>query len=78
HKLDQPLKELVYVSNHWGPLLSDPDGRIVDTEWILPNGDIKRGRMFTTIFPSYGDHQVRLTVMDDSGDKVTKLIDVKL
>ncbi|MCG3760519.1 hypothetical protein EXA21_13380 [Vibrio cincinnatiensis] len=21
HKLDQPLKELAYVSNHWGPLL---------------------------------------------------------
>ncbi|MBU2896164.1 immune inhibitor A domain-containing protein [Vibrio hepatarius] len=57
---------------------SDADGRIVDTEWVLPNGDIKRGRMFTTLFPSYGVHQVRLTVMDDNGDKVTKLIDVKL
>lgn len=22
HELDQPLKELAYVSNHWGPLLS--------------------------------------------------------
>jgi hypothetical protein len=21
HKLDQPLKKLAYVSNHWGPLL---------------------------------------------------------
>ncbi|PRQ65436.1 hypothetical protein COR51_21950, partial [Vibrio mediterranei] len=21
HELDQPLKELAYVSNHWGPLL---------------------------------------------------------
>ena len=21
HKLDQPLKELAYVSNHWGPFL---------------------------------------------------------
>ncbi len=23
HELDQPLKELAYVSNHWGPLLFD-------------------------------------------------------
>ncbi len=23
HELDQPLKELAYVSNHWGPLLND-------------------------------------------------------
>ncbi len=23
HKLDQPLKKLAYVSNHWGPLLYD-------------------------------------------------------
>jgi hypothetical protein len=22
HKLDQPLKKLAYVSNHWGPLLN--------------------------------------------------------
>ncbi|WP_214240452.1 hypothetical protein, partial [Vibrio campbellii] len=22
HELDQPLKKLAYVSNHWGPLLS--------------------------------------------------------
>ncbi|RBM64673.1 hypothetical protein DLR71_03830 [Vibrio paracholerae] len=22
HELDQPLKELAYVSNHWGPLLN--------------------------------------------------------
>ena len=22
HKLDQPLKELAYVSNHWGPFLT--------------------------------------------------------
>lgn len=23
HELDQPLKELAYMSNHWGPLLTD-------------------------------------------------------
>ena len=23
HELDQPLKKLAYVSNHWGPLLSN-------------------------------------------------------
>lgn len=22
HELDQPLKKLAYVSNHWGPLLA--------------------------------------------------------
>ena len=32
HKLDQPLKELAYVSNHWGPLLYSefPDIATVD------------------------------------------------
>ncbi|EGR2699403.1 hypothetical protein DUG79_19140 [Vibrio parahaemolyticus] len=27
HKLDQPLKELAYVSNHWGPLLTSTKQR---------------------------------------------------
>ncbi|MGR5442524.1 hypothetical protein ACPV45_23215, partial [Vibrio mediterranei] len=26
HELDQPLKELAYVSNHWGPLLAIAGG----------------------------------------------------
>jgi len=56
----------------------DPDGRIVDTEWVLPNGKIKRGRIFTKIFPSYGTHEVQLTVMDDDGAKTTKVIVVDL
>lgn len=57
---------------------SDPDGRIVDTEWVLPNGKVKRGRVFTSIFPSYGKQEVRLTVMDNNGDKVSKIITVDL
>ncbi|MCL9781328.1 immune inhibitor A [Vibrio sp. S4M6] len=57
---------------------SDPDGRIVDTEWTLPNSNVKRGRVFTSIFPTYGKHQVRLTVMDDNGAKVSKTIVVDL
>ncbi|WP_076590330.1 immune inhibitor A domain-containing protein [Vibrio ostreicida] len=57
---------------------SDEDGRIVDTEWVLPNGKIKRGRMFTSIFPSYGKHEVKLTVMDSNGDKATSMISVDL
>ncbi|KLN63739.1 immune inhibitor A domain-containing protein [Vibrio sp. VPAP30] len=56
----------------------DPDGRIVDTEWVLPNGKIKRGRVFTKIFPSYGKHEVKLTVMDDDGVKTSKTIVVDL
>ncbi|MCG9580846.1 immune inhibitor A [Vibrio tubiashii] len=56
----------------------DPDGRIVDTEWVLPNGKVKRGRIFTKIFPSYGKHEVKMTVMDDSGSKTTKTIVVDL
>lgn len=57
---------------------SDPDGRIVDTEWVLPNGKVKRGRVFTSIFPSYGKQEVRLTIMDNNGDKVSKIITVDL
>ncbi len=57
---------------------TDSDGRIVDTEWTLPNGKIKRGRMFSSIFPSYGEHDVVLKVMDDRGAVTTKTIKVKL
>ena len=28
HELDQPLKKLAYVSNHWGPLLIFEDVQI--------------------------------------------------
>ncbi|TOD45065.1 hypothetical protein CGJ64_17870 [Vibrio parahaemolyticus] len=27
HELDQPLKKLAYVSNHWGPLLNTAKSR---------------------------------------------------
>ncbi|UTM58757.1 immune inhibitor A [Photobacterium sp. CCB-ST2H9] len=57
---------------------TDSDGRIVDTEWTLPNGKIKRGRFFTTIFPSYGDHEVTLKVMDNDGGVTKKVIQVHL
>ncbi|PCD88376.1 hypothetical protein COR52_11210 [Vibrio mediterranei] len=32
HELDQPLKELAYVSNHWGPLLVYERYRALVTE----------------------------------------------
>ncbi|MDF9399354.1 immune inhibitor A domain-containing protein [Vibrio sp. 1180_3] len=57
---------------------SDNDGRIVDIEWTLPDGKVKRGRAFTSIFPSYGNHEVTLKVMDDKGATVTKTITVNL
>ncbi|MBW3695796.1 M6 family metalloprotease domain-containing protein [Vibrio sp. T187] len=57
---------------------TDSDGRIVDTEWTLPNGKVKRGRMFTSIFPKYGKQEVTLKVMDDQGAVVTKTISVDL
>ncbi|WP_348541455.1 oligopeptide/dipeptide ABC transporter ATP-binding protein, partial [Vibrio zhanjiangensis] len=37
HKLDQPLKELVYVSNHWGPLLLERSKQIEMLEGDLPS-----------------------------------------
>ena len=57
---------------------SDSDGRIVDTEWTLPNGKVKRGRTFTSIFPSYGEHEVTLKIIDDQGGITTKTILVDL
>jgi len=57
---------------------SDSDGRIVDTEWTLPNGKIKRGKLFTAIFPSSGKHEVKIKVMDDKGATVTNTIVVNL
>ncbi|MGL4830370.1 MAG: PKD domain-containing protein, partial [Vibrio sp.] len=57
---------------------TDRDGRIVDTEWTLPNGQVKRGRIFTAIFPSDGKHEVVLKVMDNRGAVDTKTIKVKL
>ena len=42
HKLDQPLKELAYVSNHWGPLLSDLFCSAKFTDWfeIIMNKEV--------------------------------------
>ncbi|MCG7499788.1 immune inhibitor A [Vibrio sp. Of7-15] len=57
---------------------SDEDGRIVDTEWTLPNGKVRRGRTFTSIFPSYGKHEVKLKVIDNKGAVVTRTMIVDL
>lgn len=79
---EKPVAKAHYIHlGRWVTMWStshDPDGRIVDTEWVLPNGKIKRGRIFTKIFPSYGTHEVQLTVMDDDGAKTTKTIVVDL
>ncbi|OAN13086.1 protease [Photobacterium jeanii] len=56
----------------------DEDGRIVDTEWHLPNGKVKRGKVIMHLFPSYGNHDVTLRVMDNDGAIVTKTIKVDL
>lgn len=57
---------------------TDSDGRIVDTEWTLPNGKIKRGRMFSAILPSYGKQDITLKVMDDDGASTTTIISLDL
>jgi len=57
---------------------TDSDGRIVDTEWQLPNGKTKRGRLITAMFPSYGHHVVTLKVIDNDGAVVSKVINVKI
>ncbi|NVD07986.1 M6 family metalloprotease domain-containing protein [Vibrio sp. JPW-9-11-11] len=78
----KPIAKAHYIHlGRWVTMWStstDSDGRIVDTEWVLPNGKIKRGRIFTKIFPSYGTHEVTLTVMDDDGAKTTETIIVDL
>ncbi|KJY83964.1 protease [Vibrio galatheae] len=77
-----PVADAKYIHlGRWVTMWStsyDSDGRIVDTEWKLPNGTVKRGRIFTKIFPSYGKHTVTLTVMDDNGSKTSKAIVVDL
>ncbi|MCG2837387.1 immune inhibitor A [Photobacterium sp. WH77] len=57
---------------------TDSDGRIVDTEWTLPNGKVKRGRVFTSIFPSYGQHEVTIKIIDNDGGITSKAITVNL
>ncbi|MGB7995484.1 MAG: PKD domain-containing protein, partial [Photobacterium halotolerans] len=57
---------------------TDSDGRIVDTEWTLPNGKVKRGRVFTSIFPSYGQHEVSIKIIDNDGGITKKAITVNL
>ncbi|MCE7626791.1 PKD domain-containing protein, partial [Vibrio fluvialis] len=57
---------------------SDSDGRIVDTEWTLPNGKIKRGRVFTAILPRASEQAVTLKVMDDDGASTTTTISLDL
>ena len=56
----------------------DVDGRIVDTEWLLPNGKVKRGKVIMHMFPSYGNHDVTLRVTDNDGAIVSKIINVDL
>ncbi|EFP96474.1 immune inhibitor A domain-containing protein [Vibrio caribbeanicus] len=77
-----PIADAKYIHlGRWVTIWSkskDPDGRIVDTVWKLADGTIKLGRGFTMIFPSYGTHEVELTVMDDDGQKTTKMITIKI
>lgn len=57
---------------------TDSDGRIVDTEWQLPNGKTKRGRLIMAMFPSKGTHAVTLKVIDNDGAIVNKVIEVTI
>ncbi|MGF1776717.1 immune inhibitor A domain-containing protein [Vibrio nomapromontoriensis] len=57
---------------------TDSDGRIVDTEWHLPSGEIKHGKFIMHLFPSYGSHNITLRVIDNDGGIVSKVISVDL
>lgn len=45
----------------------DPDGRIVQYDWIFGDGDTGSGRTASHIFLKKGSYPVKLTVIDDRG-----------
>jgi glucose/arabinose dehydrogenase/PKD repeat protein len=67
-----------FVSDDWATYLgqplffdgstsSDPDGYIADAYWTFDDGPVQKGLQVTHYFRSAGEHEVKFTVVDDSG-----------
>ncbi|SHO57229.1 immune inhibitor A domain-containing protein [Vibrio quintilis] len=77
-----PVAQARYVKNDlkvsmWSTSW-DQGGRIVDTQWTLPDGEVKHGVSFSTTFASHGQYDVLLTVTDNDGASTSKTIQVNL
>ncbi len=69
---------VTFVSNHWTTNLGEPlyfdgsesfdeDGYITDAYWTFQDGGVEHGLQVTHYFRTAGDHEVTLTVVDDTG-----------
>ncbi|MDW6002258.1 immune inhibitor A domain-containing protein [Vibrio mangrovi] len=73
---EAPIAQALYVNfgRHVAMLSTswDPEGRIVDTKWTLPDGEEKHGLVLLHTFPEHGQYEVLLTVTDEDGKSTTK------
>jgi len=56
----------------------DDDGNIVSYIWEIDDDTTIEGNAFTHVFKEKGDHRVKLTIIDDSGESRTSLYDVNV
>lgn len=56
----------------------DDDGRIVSYIWEVDDKIIQEGNAISFAFTKRGNHKVKLTIIDDSGEKVTKQFQINI
>jgi len=56
----------------------DPDGRIVQHDWIFGDGDTASGQTTTHTFTQQGTYAVKLTVVDNQGKSASKVRTIEI
>jgi hypothetical protein len=56
----------------------DEDGKIISYNWTIDNKYFKKGPTITHTFDTLGEHEVKLTIKDSSGEAVTKKFQVNV
>src|SRR5205823_6821651 len=61
---------------HFRVQASDPDGAIAEYVWTYDDGTFSYAQNPTKIFPASGVYHVHLTVVDNSGNAVQRMIQI--
>lgn len=56
----------------------DEDGKIISYNWIIDNKYFKKGATITHKFDTLGEHEVKLTIKDSSGESKTEKFSVNV
>lgn len=56
----------------------DDDGKIVSYIWEVDDKIVQEGNSISYVFTKRGNHKVKLTIIDDSGEKVTREFQVNV